>query len=215
MDLCYYTTISHNTRKEVLLMKKLLAASLFVLLAACSACAEFKVNMDEYKCVTCQSSFFCFRGDDLDKVEVFNQPKKFHPLSDRSKTIKNCKNGYPMHSLVKSGSGTANMDFISKNMDKIIVIYEGRTLNQKLRRWECMLCGKEFFSFYDVQLNIREWYAQADFIKSVKGQRGIPQCPKRSEGYFGHVFKLKEEGQMTSWAFASSRILDNIYYVKW
>ena len=195
-------------------MKKLLIAALFVLLAVCAAYADFKVDLDEFKCITCQESFFCFKGDNLDKVEVFDQPKKLRLLSDRNKTIKNCKNGYAMHSLNKKGSGSATMEFITRNMDKIIVVNGGSTLNQKLRGWECMLCGKEFYSFYGMNLNIRDWDVQPDYIKSLKGGRGIPQCPKKSDGYFGHVFKLKQEGQMTSWGFASSKILDNMYYVK-
>lgn len=63
-------------------------------------------------------------------------------------------------------------------------------------------------------LNLKDWDVQPDNIKSLNGQRGSPQCSKRSEGYFGHVFKLTEEGPMTSYGFAGSNILDNMYYVK-
>lgn len=195
-------------------MKKLLAVTLLMLAAAGAAHAEMKIDLDEHQCLICKESFFCFKGDPLDKLKVEEQPKKVFLLSDRSKNMKDCNNGFKMHRFVKIGTRNVGMVFIASNMNRIVVINGGGTLSQKLYGWKCMLCDKKFYSFYGVNLNIKDWDVQPDNIKSLKGQRGIPQCSKRSEGYFGHVFKLTEEGPITSYGFAGSSILDNMYYVK-
>ena len=195
-------------------MKKLLAAALLVMAAAGTACAEVKIDLDEHNCIICKETYFCFKGDPLDKIPVEDQPKKVFLLSDRSKNMKNCSNNFKMHRFVKRGTRNVGMVFIASNMDRIVVINGGGTLSQKLYGWKCILCDKKFYSFYGVNLNIKDWDVQPDYIKSLKGQRGIFQCSKRSEGYFGHVFKLTEEGPMTSYGFAGSSILDYMYYVK-
>ena len=195
-------------------MKKLLCAVLLLFVLAGTAGADVKIDLDNYQCVICKETFLTFKGDPLDKMPVEEQPKKVFLLSDRSKNPKNCANNFKMHRYVKTGTRNVNIELIAQNMDRILVINGGGSLSQKLWGWKCMLCDKRFYSFYGVNLNIRDWDVQPDHIKSLKGQRGIPQCSKRSEGYFGHVFKLSEEGPMNSWGFANSSILDYMYYVK-
>ena len=195
-------------------MKKYAAIILLVLAFAGIACAEVKIDLDEHECIICKEMVLCFKGDPLDRIPVEDQPKKVRLLANRDKPIKDCKNGFKMHRFVKKGTRNVSMELIAQNMDRIVVINGGGALSQKLYGWKCILCDKRFYSFYGVNLNIKDWDVQPDHIKSLKGQRGIPQCSKRSEGYFGHVFKLTEEGPMTSYGFAGSNILDNIYYVK-
>ena len=197
-------------------MKKLLAAALFLLVAASAESSTVKIDLDEHNCMICGETVLCFKGDPLDKIPVEDQPKKVRQLADKSKLLKECKNGYKMHRFVKRGTRNVNAELIAQNMNRIAVIDGGGTLGQKLYGWKCLLCGKEYFSFFGDKLNIKDWDVQPDNIKSVKGMRGIEQCSKRSDssGYFGHVFKLTQEGPMTSWGFANSRILDNMYYVK-
>lgn len=195
-------------------MRKLLCVMLLVFVFAGTACATVKIDLDEHECIICKEIVLCFKGDPLDRIPVEDQPKKVRLLANRDKLMKDCKNGFKMHRFVKKGTRNVNIELIAQNMDRIVVINGGGTLSQKLWGWKCMLCDKRFYSFYGVNLNIRDWDVQPDYIKSLKGMRGIAQCSKRSEGYFGHVFKLSEEGPMTSWGFASSSILDNMYYVK-
>ena len=195
-------------------MKKYAAVALLVLAFAGMACAEVKIDLDQHDCFICKETFLCFKGDPLDRIPVEDQPKKVYLLSDRSKHMKDCKNGFKMHRFVKKGTRNVSMDFIKSNMDRIVVIDGGGALSQKLLGWQCMLCGKKFYSFYGVNLNIRDWDVQPDHIKALKGGNGIQQCSKRSEGYFGHVFKLVEEGPITSYGFAKSNILDYMYYVR-
>ena len=195
-------------------MKKYAAVVLFVLAFAGMACAEVKIDLDQHDCMICKDTFLCFKGDPLDRIPVEDQPKKVRLLSDRSKPMQDCKNGFKMHRFVKKGTRNVSMEFIAKNLNRIVVIDGGGTLSQKLYGWKCLLCDKKFYSFHGVNLNIKDWDVQPDHIKSLKGERGIQQCSKRSEGYFGHVFKLTEEGPMTSYGFAGSNILDYMYYVK-
>ena len=128
--------------------------------------------------------------------------------------MKDCLNGFKMHRFVKRGTRNVGMEFVKSNMDKIVVIDGGGTLSQKLCGWKCMLCEKKIYAFYGINPNIKDWDVQPDHIKALKGGNGIPQCPKRSDGYFGHVFKLAEEGPITSYGFSKSNILDYTYYVK-
>ena len=195
-------------------MKKYFAALVLVLALSGAAFAEVKIDLDQHDCLICKETFFCFKGDPLDRIPVEDQPKKVYMLSDRSKHMKDCKNNFKMHRFVKIGTRNVGMDFIRSNMNKIVVIDGGGTLNQKLYGWQCMLCGKKFYSFYGINLNIRDWDVQPDHIKALKNGNGIQQCSKRSYGYFGHVFKLTEEGPITSYGFAKSNILDNVYYVR-
>ena len=118
-----------------------------------------------------------------------------------------------MHRYVKNGTRTVSVEFIAQNLNRILVINGGGSLSQKVLTWKCLLCGKEFCSFAGFNLNIKDWDVQPDHLKSLKGMSGIAQCSKRSEGYFGHVFKLTKEGPMNSYEFAGS-MLDKMYYVK-
>lgn len=196
-------------------MKKCVAAVLLVLVLAGMACAGTTVDLDEYHCRVCGMIILCFKGD-ISRVRIDEQPNKLRMLSDRGRRLKDCSNGVKMHRFMKSGEKSVSPNFISRNISSFVVVDGGSTLNQKLREWKCLLCDKKFYSLYDggANLNIKEWYDQPSHIKSVKTGSGIPQCSKRSLGYFGHVFKLEREGTFTSYAFASSSILDNLYYVQ-
>ncbi|MBQ7155561.1 MAG: hypothetical protein IJR85_08430 [Synergistaceae bacterium] len=194
-------------------MKKLLGVALLVLLLAGIAGAEVKIDLDNYQCVICKDTFLTFKGDPLEKLKVEEQPGKVFLLSDRGKNPKNCANNFKMHRYVKTGTRNVSMELIAQNMDRILVIKGGGSLSQKVLTWKCLLCGKEFCSFDGFKLNIKDWDIQPDFIKSLKGMKGIPQCSARSQGYFGHVFKLSKEGPINSYDFAGS-MLNQMYYVK-
>ena len=195
-------------------MRKILAVLIFVLIAACSASAEVKIDLDRFECQLCHETFFTFKGDALERLSLVDQSKKVYLLSNKSKHLKPCKDNLPAHSLKKLGTNNVYPEFIAQNMDRIAVIDGGGSLNQKLIKWKCMLCDKTFYSLGGFNLNIKDWDLQPEHIISYKGRRGITKCSKISEGYFGHVFKIAEEGSMTSYKFADSSILDNVYYLK-
>ena len=195
-------------------MKKLLCVVLLLFVLAGTAGAEVKIDLDNYQCVICKDTFLTFKGDPLEKLKVEEQPGKVFLLSDRSKNPKNCANNFKMHRYVKTGTRNVSMELVSQNMDRILVINGGGALSMKLLKWQCMLCGKTFYSFGGVNLNIKDWDVQPDYIKCLKGMKGIAQCSARSKGYFGHVFKLVQEGPLSSYDFAKSDIRDNTYYLK-
>ena len=195
-------------------MRKLLCVMVFIGVLAGIAGAEMKIDLDNYQCMVCKDTFLTFKGDPLEKVKVEEQPKRVYLLSDRSKNPKDCANNFKMHRYVKNGTRNVGISFLSQNMDRILVINGGGALGMKLLRWKCMLCGKTYYSFGGVNLNIKDWDVQPDNIKCLKGMSGIPQCSARSKGYFGHVFKLEQEGPLSSYDFAKSEIRDNTYYVK-
>ena len=195
-------------------MKKLLCVVLLLFVLAGTAGAEVKIDLDNYQCVICKDTFLTFKGDPLEKVKVEEQPSRVYLLSDRSKHPHDCANNFKMHRYVKNGTRNVSMEFLSQNMDRVLVINGGGALSQKILRWKCLLCGKTFYSFYGVNLNIRDWDVQPDHIKCLKGMRGIDQCSGRSKGYYGHVFKLEQEGPLNSYDFAKSEIRDSVYYVK-
>lgn len=195
-------------------MRKILAVLTLVLAMTGIACADVKIDLDRYECQICHETFFVFKGDPIEKLSLLDQSKKVYRLADKSKHLKPCKDNLPAHSLKKIGTSNVTPYFISANIDKIAVIDGGGSLNQKLVKWKCLLCDKTFYSLGGYNLNIKDWDLQPDRIISFKGGRGIPKCSKISDGYFGHVFKITEEGSMTSYKFADSSILDNVYYVK-
>ena len=195
-------------------MKKLIAM-VFVLVLAGSACAEVKIDLDNYQCVLCNETFLAFKGDPVDYVKMEEQASRIFLLSDRNKHVeKRCVNGSTLHAYKKTGTRNVNIDLIAQNMNRILVVKGGGALSQKLLGWKCILCDKEFYGFAGINMNIRDWGAQPDHIKSLKGMRGIDQCSGRSKGYYGHVFKVTSEGPMTSYDFAGSAIMDKMYYVR-
>ena len=196
-------------------MKKLFCAVLGVIALAGTAGADVKIDLDNYQCVLCNETFLAFKGDPVDYVKLEDQASRIFLLSDRSKHVqKRCVNGSTLHAYKKTGTRNVNIELIAQNMDRIIVVKSGGSLSQKLLHWKCMLCDKEFYGFSGINMNIRDWGAQPDHIKSLKGMRGIDQCSGRSKGYYGHVFKVLDEGPITSYDFAGSSILDKMYFVK-
>ena len=196
-------------------MKKLLCVMLLVFACAGIACAEVKIELDNYQCVLCNKTFLAFKGDPVDYVKMEDQLSRIFLLSDRSKHVEErCVNGSTIHAYKKNGTRNVNIELIAQNMNRIIVVKGGGALGQKLLKWKCLLCDKEFYGFGGINMNIRDWGAQPDHIKSLKGMRGIDQCSGRSKGYYGHVFKLVDEGPMNSYDFANSSILDKMYYVR-
>lgn len=195
-------------------MKKFFAVLSFVLIMAGTACADLQFELDRFECSLCHETFFTFKGDPLDRLSLLEQSKKVYLLSDKSKHLKTCKDNLPAHPFKKLGTNKVKPEFISSNMDRIAVIDGGGSLSQKLIKWKCLLCDKTFYSLGGYNLNIKDWDVQPDHIIAFKGSRAIQKCPKISEGYFGHVFKLVEEGSMYSYNFANSSIRDNTYYVK-
>ncbi|MBR0034184.1 MAG: hypothetical protein IJP54_00775, partial [Synergistaceae bacterium] len=158
-------------------MKKYFAALVLVLALSGAAFAEVKIDLDQHDCLICKETFFCFKGDPLDRIPVEDQPKKVYMLSDRSKHMKDCKNNFKMHRFVKIGTRNVGMDFIRSNMNKIVVIDGGGTLNQKLYGWQCMLCGKKFYSFYGINLK-----KMSQSLRIIKGSAKIRKALNIPDG---------------------------------
>ena len=195
-------------------MRKILAVLTLVLAMTGIACADLKFDLDRFECQLCRETVFTFKGDPLERLSLVDQSKKVYLLSDKSKHLKPCKDNLPAHSFKKLGTNSVKPEFISQNMNHIAVIDGGGSLSQKLVKWKCLLCDKTFYSLGGYNLNIKDWDVQPDHIIAFKGMRPIQKCSKISDGYFGHVFKLTEEGSMNSYSFANSSVLDNVYYLK-
>lgn len=197
-------------------MKKFLLVSIaiYIVMSVSPAFSETKINVYRYHCQDCGGTFFSFKGDALDSRELLdtsNQIKRVHQLANRDRLLDSCR-GRQAHAFVRRGENSVSLGFIAGNLDRFAVVKDSGSVNVGFKTWECMLCGKTFYSIGRQNLNIKHWYDQPNRIYSLKGRRGIPKCEAR--GYYGHVFKEKSEGSISSYELARASILERIYWVQ-
>lgn len=197
-------------------MKKLFLSGviLSLILSSCPAFSETKINVYRYQCHDCGNTFFSFKGDALDSRELLdtsNQIKRVHQLANRDRLLDSCK-GRQAHAFVRRGENSVSLGLIASNLERFAVVKDSGSINIGFKTWECMLCGKTFYSIGRQNLNIRRWDDQPNKIFSLKGKRGIERCTAR--GYYGHVFKEKSEGTISSYELARPDILEKIYWVQ-
>lgn len=197
-------------------MKKLLLISviLCLIMLHSPAFSETKINVYRYHCKDCNGTFFSFKGDALDSRELLdtsNQIKRVHQLANRDRLLDSCR-GRQAHSFVRRGENSVSLGLIASNLERFAVVKDGGSVNVGFKTWECMLCGKTFYSIGRQNLNIRRWDDQPNKIFSLKGKRGIEKCSAR--GYYGHVFKEKSEGSISSYELAKPGILEKIFWVQ-
>lgn len=184
------------------------------LLSAGAAGADVKMNVVRYKCLVCNKRFYSFAGDALDSRELARdreQLRRVFQLKDRGKNLDPCRGGFKTHRFEKTGTESLSVKAIAENAAAFAAVKDGGVLSGiSLTAWECMLCGKPFYSLGDENLNIREWARQPERVFNLKGKRPIQKCSAR--GYHGHVFKKKTAGAARSYDIAGHA--EDIYWVK-
>ncbi|MBQ6112113.1 MAG: hypothetical protein IJL01_06945 [Synergistaceae bacterium] len=183
-----------------------------LIMSACSAYASVRLEVNAYKCHDCGEMFFSFRGDALDHRDLKipqNQMRRVRMFSNRDRNLRNCRSE-PSHAFVRDGVKSMTLGQISSNLDRFAALKDGGSITVGFKTWECMLCGKTFYSIGKDNLNIKRWDEQPRYIYSLKGKRSIEKCSAR--GYHGHVFKEKSEGSISSYDLANPSILEKIYW---
>ena len=154
-------------------MKKLfLSGVVFCLLMSSSpAFSETKINVYRYHCQDCGGTFFSFKGDALDSRELLStseQIKRVHQLANRDRLFDSCR-GRQAHAFVRRGENSVSLGLIASNLERFAVVKDSGSISIGFRTWECMLCGKTFYSIGRQNLNIRRWDDQPN--KIIQSQR--------------------------------------------
>ena len=154
-------------------MKKLLLISviLCLIMSVSPAFSETKINVYRYHCQDCGGTFFSFKGDALDSREFLStseQIKRVHQLANRDRLLDSCR-GRQAHAFVRRGENSVSLGLIASNLERFAVVKDSGSISIGFRTWECMLCGKTFYSIGRQNLNIRRWDDQPN--KIIQSQR--------------------------------------------
>ena len=200
-----------------MIMKKL--SALFIMLALTgTAWADIKCEMVQYKCMDCGKEFMAFKGDtSLDGSQNKNmldpryQLSHVYQLGNKDNNFPDCSSHSKAHRFKNRGERSQNISMLTYYLNSIAAVKDGGSLNIKLQEWKCVLCGRNYYTLGNEELNIRDWEKQQEFIFNLNG-KAIPECPKKGKHLYGHVFEPTNSSSGHSYDIAKN--LSKIYWVK-
>lgn len=168
--------------------------------------AENVVEVQEYKCLACDTVVFTFCPDDIDAdlkkdyKDANYQDNNWLTLKDPGRSFirhKPCRNGG--HIFDKRGSAKkVSPEDVYKNIEKFIVLKNGGALNTSIQELQCVGCGKsDFWSFMGDDL---DQFAELNLtipqnVWNIKNGSRIPDCNtqyiKSLPAAKTHLFKTK------------------------